>query len=325
MPDLPQLLPSLPDRTLFRPRPGTHGRPVLLCHLAACLASGPDLELGGARSSPLVSAGPWLAPEPLANRGLFLPEHPVYSIPLSVAGIGTRELAMVYLFSCLGSFGTGPGLFFSAPRLSSDPLFHRLPGSSLNRPIHDRKPNSDTAVREPVFYENPLPAPVSQKITCLCRHQPGTHLRRRDDAPGRPPPFKSRPFPNYPRPAYLQFPHSRLHSIPSGHKGISDASTERHCLAPFLPFLCWYLAWNKFDLLHVNSYVPGNYARLAAWLMGVPVILDYWHGFTRFNRKRRFICRFLERCTDLSLAVSAEVRQHLLQQLDLSPLKSGPL
>jgi glycosyltransferase involved in cell wall biosynthesis len=86
-------------------------------------------------------------------------------------------------------------------------------------------------------------------------------------------------------------------------------------------YLCRHLASNKIDLLHVNSYVPGNYARLAAWLLRVPVIIDYWHGFTRFNRKRRFICRFLDRFTDLSLAVSAGVRQHLLQQLQISPRK----
>jgi glycosyltransferase involved in cell wall biosynthesis len=89
----------------------------------------------------------------------------------------------------------------------------------------------------------------------------------------------------------------------------------------FFLYLCWYLAGNKFHLLHVNSYVPGNYARLAAWLTGVPIIIDYWHGFTRFNQKRRFICRLLERGTDLSLAVSEGVRQHLLQQLNLSPSK----
>jgi glycosyltransferase involved in cell wall biosynthesis len=89
----------------------------------------------------------------------------------------------------------------------------------------------------------------------------------------------------------------------------------------FFLYLCWHLASNKIDLLHVNSYVPGNYARLAAWLMRVPIIIDYWHGFSRFNRKRRFICRLLDRFTDLSLAVSDGVRQHLLQQLEISPHK----
>jgi glycosyltransferase involved in cell wall biosynthesis len=89
----------------------------------------------------------------------------------------------------------------------------------------------------------------------------------------------------------------------------------------FLFFLCWHLIWNRVHILHVNSYVPGNYARLAAWLMGVPIIIDYWHGFTRFNRKRRFICRFLERFTDLSLAVSQGVQQHLLRELRISPQK----
>jgi glycosyltransferase involved in cell wall biosynthesis len=89
----------------------------------------------------------------------------------------------------------------------------------------------------------------------------------------------------------------------------------------FFFYLCWYLRRHRIQLLHVNSYVPGNYARLAAWLMGVPVILDYWHGFARFNRKRRFICHLLDHRTDLSLAVSQGVRQHLLRQLPISPDK----
>jgi glycosyltransferase involved in cell wall biosynthesis len=73
--------------------------------------------------------------------------------------------------------------------------------------------------------------------------------------------------------------------------------------------------------MHVNSYVPGNYARLAAALMQVPIIIDHWHGFTRFNRKRRLICRVLGRFTDLSLAVSQGVRDYLLAQVGLDPAK----
>ena len=76
--------------------------------------------------------------------------------------------------------------------------------------------------------------------------------------------------------------------------------------------LCWVIYRRRVDLLHVNSYVPGNYARLAAALMQVPIIIDHWHGFTRFNRKRRFICRVLGRFTDLSLAVSRGVRDYLV-------------
>jgi glycosyltransferase involved in cell wall biosynthesis len=89
----------------------------------------------------------------------------------------------------------------------------------------------------------------------------------------------------------------------------------------FFFYLCYYLIRNKIQILHVNSYIPGNYARLAAWLMGVPLIVDHWHGFTRFNRKRRFICRLLNHVTDLSLAVSRGVQRHLLQELQLPPEK----
>ena len=35
---------------------------------------------------------------------------------------------------------------------------------------------------------------------------------------------------------------------------------------------------------------PGNYVRLAAILMRVPLVVDHWHGFTRFTFKRKVIC-----------------------------------
>jgi len=85
--------------------------------------------------------------------------------------------------------------------------------------------------------------------------------------------------------------------------------------------LCRVIYRHRVDLLHVNSYVPGNYARLAAALMQVPIVIDHWHGFTRFNAKRRLICRFLGRFTDLSLAVSQGVRDYLVRQGGLNPAK----
>jgi len=85
--------------------------------------------------------------------------------------------------------------------------------------------------------------------------------------------------------------------------------------------LCWVIYRRRVDLLHVNSYVPGNYARLAGALMQVPIVIDHWHGFTRFSRKRRFICRVLGRFTDLSLAVSRGVRDYLVSQGGLNPAK----
>ena len=53
----------------------------------------------------------------------------------------------------------------------------------------------------------------------------------------------------------------------------------------FIFKLCWVIYRRRVDLLHVNSYVPGNYAHLAAALMQVPIIIDHWHGFTRFSRR----------------------------------------
>ena len=91
--------------------------------------------------------------------------------------------------------------------------------------------------------------------------------------------------------------------------------------ARFFFRLCWILYRHRVDLIHVNSYVPGNYARLAAALMQVPIIIDHWHGFTRFNGKRRLICRLLGRVTDLSLAVSQGVKDFLIQEIGLDPAK----
>ncbi len=89
----------------------------------------------------------------------------------------------------------------------------------------------------------------------------------------------------------------------------------------FLVQLLWYLRRHRIQVLHINSYVPGNYARLAAWLARVPIIIDHWHGFTRFNRKRRVICRLLDRITAVSLTVSAGVKAHLVRELSLAPDK----
>ncbi len=87
----------------------------------------------------------------------------------------------------------------------------------------------------------------------------------------------------------------------------------------FLLHLCWVLHRQRIHIIHVNSYVPGNYARLAAILMGVPVIIDHWHGFGKFNFKRRLICRFLGRFTTHSLAVSQGVRDYVVEQCRLDP------
>lgn len=89
----------------------------------------------------------------------------------------------------------------------------------------------------------------------------------------------------------------------------------------FFLHLCWVLGRYRIQIIHTNSYVPGNYARLAAALLRVPVIIDHWHGFTPFNRKRRFICRWLGRVTDLSLAVSQGVRDYLIEQCTLDPAR----
>jgi glycosyltransferase involved in cell wall biosynthesis len=89
----------------------------------------------------------------------------------------------------------------------------------------------------------------------------------------------------------------------------------------FFFHLGWVIYRRRVDLIHVNSYVPGNYARLAGALMQVPIIIDHWHGFTRFNDKRRLICRLLGRFTDLSIAVSQGVKDYLLKECGLDPAR----
>lgn len=85
--------------------------------------------------------------------------------------------------------------------------------------------------------------------------------------------------------------------------------------------LCGVLYRQHIEVIHVNSYYPGNYARLAAWLMGVPIIIDHWHGYLRFNGKRKLLCRLLGRVTDLSFAVSAGVRDFVTAQCRLDPAR----
>ena len=89
----------------------------------------------------------------------------------------------------------------------------------------------------------------------------------------------------------------------------------------FFFMLCWALYKHRIQIIHLNSYHPGNFGRLAAYLMRVPIIIDHWHGFIRFNRKRRLMCRLLERCTDLSFAISGLVRDYVIQECGLDPGK----
>lgn len=85
--------------------------------------------------------------------------------------------------------------------------------------------------------------------------------------------------------------------------------------------LLWVIRRYDIHILHVNSYVPGHHARLAALLARVPIVIDHWHGFDRFNSKRRLIGRLLGRFTYISLAVSEAVRTYIIQQCRLNPGK----
>jgi glycosyltransferase involved in cell wall biosynthesis len=88
-------------------------------------------------------------------------------------------------------------------------------------------------------------------------------------------------------------------------------------MVKFLLRLLWVLLRNDIPIMHVNSYGIGNWARLGAVMMGVPIIIDHWRGLQRINPKRKFICQFLGRFTDVSLTISRSVRDHIAQQCQL--------
>ncbi len=85
--------------------------------------------------------------------------------------------------------------------------------------------------------------------------------------------------------------------------------------------LCWKIFKYKIKIIHMNSYHPGNYGRLAAFIMRVPIIIDHWHGFNRFNLKRKILCRLYNPFTDLSFVVSGLVGEYVQQQCRVDPAK----
>ncbi len=85
--------------------------------------------------------------------------------------------------------------------------------------------------------------------------------------------------------------------------------------------LGWVIHKYKIKIIHMNSYHPGNYCRLAAFLARVPIIVDHWHGFNRFSLKRRMLCRVYNSFTDLSFAVSELVGQYVQEQCRTDPAR----
>jgi glycosyltransferase involved in cell wall biosynthesis len=85
--------------------------------------------------------------------------------------------------------------------------------------------------------------------------------------------------------------------------------------------LGWLIIKHKIKIIHMNSYHPGNYVRLAAFLFRVPVIIDHWHGFNRFSFKRRMLCRLYNHFTDLSFVVSAGVGDYIREQIGTGAAK----
>lgn len=85
--------------------------------------------------------------------------------------------------------------------------------------------------------------------------------------------------------------------------------------------LGWVIHKYKIKIIHMNSYHPGNYCRLAAFFMRVPVIIDHWHGFNRFSWKRKMLCRLYNSFTDLSFVVSELVGKYVQEQCGTDPAR----
>ncbi len=85
--------------------------------------------------------------------------------------------------------------------------------------------------------------------------------------------------------------------------------------------LGWLIHKYNIKIIHMNSYHPGNYCRLAAFWARVPIIIDHWHGFNRFSLKRKILCRLYNSFTDLSFAVSELVGRYVQEQCGINPAR----
>lgn len=70
----------------------------------------------------------------------------------------------------------------------------------------------------------------------------------------------------------------------------------------------------KPHIVHGSSYYPSVYSRIAAKLASVPVLISHEHTiFQKGRLKRQLIGHFISRFTDKHIAVSEEVKRHVVE------------
>ncbi|MBW1918523.1 MAG: glycosyltransferase [Deltaproteobacteria bacterium] len=75
-------------------------------------------------------------------------------------------------------------------------------------------------------------------------------------------------------------------------------------------------------ILHASTYHPALYGRIAALLVGVPIIIAHEHVvFRHYRFKRAILSQLLGRFTDLHIAVCQAVREQVIDWHQLSPAR----
>ncbi|MBI5682893.1 MAG: glycosyltransferase [Deltaproteobacteria bacterium] len=75
-------------------------------------------------------------------------------------------------------------------------------------------------------------------------------------------------------------------------------------------------------IVHGSSYYPSVYSRVAARLTDVPILISHEHTIFQKNRlKRQFVGHLISKFTDRHIAVSNEVKNHVVQWYKIPPEK----
>jgi glycosyltransferase involved in cell wall biosynthesis len=82
-----------------------------------------------------------------------------------------------------------------------------------------------------------------------------------------------------------------------------------------VPALMGWFRQHRPDVVHTHLYNADSYARLAAWLAGVPALFTTRHSTVPWpSAARRWIARSLSRVTNATIACGAEVERMLVTQ-----------
>lgn len=87
-----------------------------------------------------------------------------------------------------------------------------------------------------------------------------------------------------------------------------------------VPALLGWFREHRPDVVHTHLYNADSYARLAAWLAGVPALFTTRHSTVPWpSASRRWIARSLSRVTNATIACGAEVERMLVTQEGIAP------